>query len=104
MVHCLFIFSEELTSDSTLPSNAPTNQITFCSDNPLRLVEIYDENNGEVTWCKEIHQSENTFILTLDLLKIITEKGFNILKGSVWDCYGNCRTFEFRKNIFDLIE
>ncbi|XP_066936757.1 uncharacterized protein [Clytia hemisphaerica] len=102
---CFLTNRTDVTSYSKeSPSNPSANQISFCSNNPVRLVEIYDQNNGEVTWYKEIEQSENTCDLSLDLLKIIGEKGFTVLKGSVWDCQGNSRRFEFGKNIFELIE
>ena len=79
----------------------PTNQISFSSNQDIRLVEIYDRD-GTVTWFKEY--STHAQKVELELMALMETKKLEVLRGCVWNTNGKSRRFQFTKSLLESIQ
>lgn len=95
---------------ATLSSMIKKRKVRFVSDNGIRLVEIFNPTNGEVSWFKEFAQDgiqSNGVLLNsvgLDLKRLMEERGYQVLRMGIWDYQGNSKIFQVNKHFFDFIE
>ena len=75
------------------------------SNASIRLVEIYCPNNGEVTWFREfpVNDGRNGEV-SLDLKELMLERGYDVLRMSIWDDKGNSKSFQINKKLLQFIE
>ena len=111
----LIIFSCDLSSAECTETSPIKPKLNFVSTNGnIRLLEIYDPDNGEVTWFKEFKRNidgsrrysgdEETGDVSLDLKQMMVERGYDVLRMSIWEDEGNSKLCQINKGLLNFID